>query len=207
MVLSPEEATRYNLGMEEMQAELEKLEPIPDVEPQKGAVKGKRSNIPPFEGAIRWGNGWVTPERALEIKEKQSGAGKDGSNRQKIQKEIQRLGKEEMLRRLKEPQKVISDEERDRLQKATYREKVEWVLEHLYCGLCPKNLPGQVEALWRSATGRRKAFVDKFLPMLCKSDKPDEGEVDEGADASLELLADMVKKFEGVCPHCGRGGQ
>jgi len=150
---------------------------------------------PPRKGWVKHSGWWMAKADADTWRKKQRAAGK----------RTQKMRRKKVEAGVRVPE--LTEEERQRLLDSGYREIIQWVWRHLDDAACPAGATPEAKVLWGWARTNRGEFLSKYLPLLVKSEKPPEEEVDKGAVACAELVHEWLKRYEkDRCLHCGRTG-
>jgi ferredoxin len=137
------------------------------------------------------------------IKERQRAAGR---RTQEQRKQKRRENANEPVDDSYETSVELSFGEADRLRQGKYRKTVEWVIEHMDADACPRGAAGMAKSLWQVAHEDKAGFLKTYLPLLIRSEKPEEQEgPDEAVEANIALIDEWFREREDLCKHCGRG--
>jgi hypothetical protein len=86
-----------------------------------------------------------------------------------------------------------------------WRERIQWVLDHLRQKKLAEVPDEATWALWEHANKDRQSFMDKYVPMLARAeqaeaDKRSERQEDPGGDEALRLAKDWVERWRAAHP-------
>jgi hypothetical protein len=138
-------------------------------------------------GKVQYGGRWRTPEQVEKVKAAARKASKES-----------RANKAERL--AAHGQKF-----------AGFRERIEWVIEHLGRKHCPTGVDKATRVIWALAKKDPQSFMDQYLPLLVRKETGVEAERDieaERQDREGRKLIDEWLKRRRVkpCPTCqGKG--
>jgi hypothetical protein len=80
----------------------------------------------------------------------------------------------------------------------SYRKIVEWVWAHLHWERCPPTGDGRARVLWKYAKENTGDFMDKYVPMLMKGEKPEEEK-----NTVRAVLGDTLERLEAFLNETG----
>jgi hypothetical protein len=86
-----------------------------------------------------------------------------------------------------------------------WRERIQWVLDHLRQKKLADVPDEATWALWEHANKDRQSFMDKYVPMLARAeqaeaDKRSERQEDPGGDEALRLAREWVERWRATHP-------